>query len=445
MKRTEPASKPQVWPLEKIIPYPNNPRTHPDQQVELLATLMQKHGVDQPIVVDEEGFILKGHGRRMAAVKAGFEDFPVVIHRGLSDADKRAIRLADNQVALLSGWNEDLLRAELTDLSKAGYDMPLLGFDDVSLVTFMAMPPRAGADPDQEIEPPAKPVSRAGDLWLLGKHRLLCGDSTNEKDVELLLGDDVPNLMVTDQPYGIDYDAGWRDSPENRANPKMKRAAKPAARGAVMNDDRADWREAWRLFPGNVAYVWTAGLRSRESVEGLEAAGFEMVAQIIWAKNNFAIGRGDYHFQHEPCWYAVRKGKRHNWAGDRSQTTLWQIDKPQKSETGHSTQKPVECMRRPIQNNSKPGDYVYEPFMGSGTTMIAAEMMNRYALGLELNPAYVDVAVERWQAFTKQEATLEGDGRTYAAVAAARKKAPAKKTGATPKGTGAKRRAQAAE
>lgn len=442
MKRTEPASKPQVWPLAKIIPYPNNPRTHPDQQVELLATLMQKHGVDQPIVVDEDGFILKGHGRRMAAVKAGFEEFPVVIHRGLSDADKRAIRVADNHLALLSGWNEDLLRAELTDLSKAGYDMPLLGFDNVSLVTFMAMPPRAGADPEQEIEPPAKPVSRTGDLWLLGKHRLLCGDCTVEPDVERLLGDDRPHLMVTDPPYGVDYDPEWRDEWAKKY-PSMGNR-KDTAKGKVENDDRADWSAAWNLFPGDTVYCWSAGLRSREVVESLEKAGFVMRAQIIWAKQHIAFGRGDYHFQHEPCWYAVRKGRKGHWAGDRKQTTLWQIDKPQKSETGHSTQKPVECMRRPIQNNSKPGDYVYEPFMGSGTTMIAAEMMNRYTLGLELNPAYVDVAVERWQAFTKHEATLEGDGRTFAAVAAARKKAPARKTGAAPK-TGAKRRAQAAE
>ncbi len=434
-----PASKVELWPLENIIPYHQNARQHSEAQIELIAQSMLTDGVTAPILVDESGSIIYGHGRRAAALKNGFTKYPVAVARGWSEDQKRAVRLKDNQLAALSTWDEGLLRGELNALSKAGYDMPLLGFGDAQLVTFMAMPPAAATDPDDAPEPPANPVARAGDIWLMGKHRLLCGDSTSEAAVKALLGDDVPNLMVTDQPYGIDYDANWRIEAGRRHASMNRPKNDRGAIGKVENDSRADWREAWDLFPGNVAYVWTSDLRARESIEGLAASGFEICAQIIWTKNAIVVGRGDYHFQHEPCWYAVRKGKRHNWTGDRSQSTVWQIDKPQKSETGHSTQKPVECMRRPIQNNSKPGDYVYEPFCGSGTTIIAAEMMNRYCLGIELNPAYVDVAVERWQAFTEREATLAGDGRTYAEIARARKKAPAKKAGAAPKAGDKKR------
>jgi DNA modification methylase len=187
-----------------------------------------------------------------------------------------------------------------------------------------------------------------------------------------------------------------------------------------LNDDKADWREAWALFPGDVAYVWHAGLFAGVVADSLVACDFKLRSQIIWAKSNFAIGRGDYHWHHEPCWYAVREGKTGHYGGDRKQTTLWQIAKPQKSETGHSTQKPVECMKKPIENNSSPGQAVYEPFSGSGTTIIAAEQTGRCCYAIELNPAYVDVAVKRWQEFTGQQATLEATGETFETVAGGR-------------------------
>jgi DNA modification methylase len=239
-------------------------------------------------------------------------------------------------------------------------------------------------------------------------------------DCELYLGDcaDIlPTLgkvdaVVTDPPYGVEYDANWR----NKAMRADGSAIAGRAVGKVENDDRADWTEAWALFPGDVAYIWHAGLFAGAVADSLTATGFKLRSQIIWAKSNFAIGRGDYHWHHEPCWYAVRDGKTGHYTGDRKQTTLWQIPKPQKSETGHSTQKPVECMKRPIENNSSPGQAVYEPFSGSGTTIIAGEMTGRCVYAIELNPAYVDVAVKRWQDFTGKQATLEGDGRTFAEV-----------------------------
>jgi DNA modification methylase len=192
------------------------------------------------------------------------------------------------------------------------------------------------------------------------------------------------------------------------------------ALGKVQNDDRADWREAWALFPGDVAYVWHSSVHIGEVQESLLAAGLVVRSHLVWAKSQMVIGRGHYHYQHEPCWYAVRKGKTSHWAGDRSQTSVWKIDKQQKSETGHSTQKPVECMRRPIENSSSPGQAVYEPFCGSGATIIAAAMTGRACHAIELSPAYVDVGVKRWQDFTGEAAVLDGDGRTFNQIAAER-------------------------
>ena len=237
----------------------------------------------------------------------------------------------------------------------------------------------------------------------------MCGDSTDAGTVSNALNGVVPHLMVTDPPYGVEYDPAWR----NRAGLGNTQRV-----GKVENDDRADWREAWALFPGEVAYVWHGALHAAKVAESLEASGFQIRAQIIWAKDRLVMGRGHYHWQHEPCWYGVR-GTGH-WAGDRKQTTLWQIaSKGQDADTVHGTQKPVECMRRPIENNSSPGQAIYEPFSGSGTTTIAAETTGRACHAIELNPAYVDVAIMRWQAFTGQRAHLE-DGGTFEEVRAAR-------------------------
>ena len=248
-------------------------------------------------------------------------------------------------------------------------------------------------------------------LKLRSEHRIACGDSTDPSVVEGLLGGERPHLMVTDPPYGVAYDPSWRE--------RAGVAGGNHAKGKVLNDDRADWREAWALFPGDVAYVWHAGVFAAEVAQSLRATKFTLRSQIIWDKGQLVLSRGDYHWQHEPCWYAVREGKTGHWAGDRKQTTVWQIEKPRKSETGHGTQKPVECMLRPIRNNSHPRDAVYEPFSGSGTTIIAAQMSARRCFAVELNPAYVDVAVRRWQAFTGEDAVLEATGERFSDRAAA--------------------------
>ncbi|MAY89471.1 MAG: DNA methylase [Pseudooceanicola sp.] len=400
----------EMWPLARLQPYAKNAKAHGADQVAKIAASMAEFGWTVPCLVADDGELIAGHGRVLAATQLGLTEAPVIVLGHLTEAQRRAYRIADNKLTELGTWDEALLSAELNDLLAEDYDLSLIGFDDAELEALLAGevdPETATREGEDEVpEAPETPTSRPGDLWVLGKHRLLCGDATVATDVERLLGDVTPLLMVTDPPYGVEYDPGWR----NKAV-----AAATKRTGKVLNDDRADWREAWALFPGDVAYVWHGALQATTVAESLEASGFNIRSQIIWAKDRLVLSRGDYHWQHEPCLYAVKKTGKGHWAGDRKQTTLWQIaNKDQDAETVHGTQKPVECMRRPILNNSSPGQAVYEPFMGSGTTLIAAETTGRVCLGIELNPAYVDVAVQRWQQFTGQAAVLDGTGESFA-------------------------------
>jgi DNA modification methylase len=396
-------------PVADLVPFAKNARTHSEAQVAQIASSIREFGFNNPVLVDGANGIIAGHGRVMAARKLGLAQVPVIELAHLSETQKRAYILADNRLAELAGWDRELLSLELTDLGDLGVDLVELGFDGAELDALLG---HGQADPREEEtpDPPVDPVSRRGDLWVLGSHRLLCGDATSASDVSRLLGTVRPHLMVTDPPYGVAYDPDWR----NRAG-----ASETKRVGKVMNDDRADWREAWALFPGEVAYVWHGALHATTVAESLAACGFDIRSQIIWAKERHVLSRGHYHWQHEPCWYAV-KGRGH-WSGDRTQSTLWQIpNRDQDATTIHGTQKPVECMRRPMLNNSSPGQAVYEPFSGSGSTIIAAETTGRAAYAMELDPAYVDVAVQRWRAFTGKAALLEEDGRTFTEIASER-------------------------
>jgi DNA modification methylase len=406
-----PADHVERWPLERLVPFARNARTHAPSQVDQIAASMREWGWTNPILVDEAGTIIAGHGRVEAAKKLGLAEAPVMVARGWSEAKKRAYVIADNQLALNAGWNDDLLAAELSDLRELAFDVGLIGFADEDLSRLLG----SGEAVDGEDEVPAvpeQPVSRLGDLWLLGSHRLLCGDATHADSVARLLGTVRPHLMVTDPPYGVDYDPGWRNE---TGTSKTQRT------GKVLNDDRADWREAWALFPGDVAYVWHGALHAGTVADSLTASGFDIRSQIIWTKERLVLSRGHYHWQHEPCWYAVRSSGNGAWSGDRKQTTVWPVSsKAQDAQTVHGTQKPVECMRRPMLNNSSVGQAVYEPFMGSGTTLIAAETSQRMCLGLELNPAYVDVAVQRWQNLTGEKAVLDGHEANFDTMVTAR-------------------------
>jgi DNA modification methylase len=401
-------------PIGDLIPYARNARTHSDAQVALIAGSIREYGFTNPVLVDGANGIIAGHGRALAARQLGLSSVPVIELAHLSETQKRAYVLADNRLAEQAGWDRDLLALEVADLEDLGVDLASLGFelDELAALTATGPGPREEATP----EPPVVPVSRAGDLWLLGRHRLLCGDSTNAGDVARLLDGVRPHLMATDPPFGVNYDPDWR----NRAG-----AAKTKRTGKVLNDHRADWRDAWALFPGEVAYVWHGALHATTVAESLIACGFDIRSQIIWAKERLVLSRGDYHWQHEPAWYAVRRKGRGHWSGDRTQTTLWRVpSRDQDATTVHGTQKPVECMRRPILNNSSPGQAVYEPFCGSGSCLIAAETTGRACLAMELDPAYVDVIVTRWQDFTGEKAVLDGDGRSFAEVARERGLAP---------------------
>lgn len=399
-------------PIDGLIPYARNSRTHSPEQVTQIAASIREFGFTNPILIDADGGIIAGHGRVLAARQLGMATLPCLRLGHLSEAQKRAYIIADNKLALNAGWDETLLALELADLKAMDYDLGLTGFDlgEIDeLIAGLDATPEGQTAADAVPEVRAEAISKPGDVWVLGRHRIMCGDSTSATDVATLLGGGMPHLMVTDPPYGVEYDADWR-------NHALRADGSPSngrAIGTVENDDKADWREAWVLFPGEVAYVWHAGNNSHVVADSLIACGFDLRAQVIWGKNQLVIGRGHYHQKHEPCWYAVKKGATGHWEGDRKQTTLWDIDKPRKSETGHSTQKPIECMRRPIENNSKPGDGVYEPFSGSGTTIIAAEQTGRRCYAMELSPQYVDVAVRRWQQFTGKVATHADTGAPF--------------------------------
>lgn len=422
----------------KLKPHPENPRVHSPEQIKNLRGLIDEFGAVWPLaVVDEKDTIWAGHGRVAAALlDPPMERIPVVIAKGWTKKQKLAFMVADNRIGETSSWDRDVLRKHLEALN-GQFDLAMAGFDALTLPQFLAVPNGGFSDPDEPAPAPvADPVVREGDLWQLGRHVLICGDSTSPAVIARLLDGVVPNLMVTDPPYGVEYDPAWRT--------KAGVGSKGAATGVVLNDDRADWSAAWRLFPGNVAYVWHGALQSAVVAQSLMACGFDIRAQIIWVKARAALSRGNYHWQHEPAFYAqkpgaddgwrfgidhetaeyaVRHGATARWVGGRRQTTVWEIDHV-KNDTGHGTQKPVDCMKRPIENNSVPGDAVYEPFSGSGTTLIAAEMTGRHCFACELSPAYVQVAIERWEKFTRQKATL--NGHTLDQVAAERRAGKAK-------------------
>ncbi len=419
------ADRIEQWPVQRLKPYDRNARTHTGGDVNKVAASIERFGFTIPLLVDEHGEIIAGHCRHLAAQKLKRTTVPVIVARGWSAEEKAAYCIADNQLAARAGWDFDLLQQELERLQSNDFDLGVLGFDLNDLHKLLA-PSEGLTDPDTVPAVEERAITRLGDTWLLGLHRLHCGDATDASAVAAAMGTLSPMLMVTDPPYGVDYDPAWR----------AKRGAKGVAAGRVLNDTKADWRAGWALFPGSVAYVWHGALHADVVAAGLRDQGFELRAQLIWAKQHFAFSRGDYHWKHEACWYAVRKGTKSNWSGDRKQTTVWEIannnpfgNPNAETSFGHGTQKPIECMRRPIVNNSVAGDVVYDPFLGTGTTLIAAEMTGRTCVGLELAPPYVDVIVKRWQAFTGLEAVLEATGETFAKRTAAATRIQRKKAG----------------
>ena len=378
---------------------------------------IEEYGFVVPILARSSGEIVDGHLRLKAAQKLDMSEVPVVLCDAWTDEQVRAFRLLVNRSATWAEWDTELVALEIQELRAADFDLSLTGFAPLEIDNFLFPAPKTIAE-EQISELAREAVTRLGDRWRCGEHMVLCGDATSKDAVQLLLANVSPVLMVTDPPYGVSLDPTWRE----RAGLGKQRQV-----GVIANDNQVDWRQAWKLFPGDVAYIWHAGIHAAEVAAGLESLGFRIRAQIIWVKQHFALGRGDFHWQHEPCWYAVREGQPSRWCGDRSQSTVWEVpnlnpfggsrDEPA---TGHSAQKPVELMRRPILNNSVTGDVVYDPFLGSGTTLIAAESTERICYGLDIDPRYVDVTVLRWQKVTGKAAVLLSNGRRFDEVAAQR-------------------------
>ena len=425
-------------PPDTLTPYEGNPRIHTEQQIAKLKASIQEYGIVLPVLIDTANVIIAGHAVVQACQQLGIEEIPCVRASHLTEAQTKAYILADNRLAEDSSWDTAMLKTEMLKLrDDYGLELEHTGFERREILRLRMDVADEPKDEDATPEESPSVVSREGDLWILGDHRLICGSSTDTETVSRLLAGSKPHLMVTDPPYGVNYDPAWRsqihDSPALRT-------------GRVLNDDLADWHEAWALFPGDVAYIWHASLHGETVAKSLRVCGFGIRAQIIWAKPRFALSRGDYHWQHEccmyalrdtecpdlpgycpgyeSCWYAIREGEKSHWQGSRSESTLWEIDyKDQDTQTTHGTQKPVECMRRPMLNNSEPNDIIYEPFSGSGTSIIAAESCRRRCYAVELNPEYVDMAIRRWEEYTGQQAKLDGNGHTFAEVSELRSEA----------------------
>jgi hypothetical protein len=414
----------QIWPIDKLVFYARNPRKN-DAAVEQMCGSIREFGFKIPCLVRSDGEVIDGHLRLKAARKLGIMEIPVILCDEWTPAQVKAFRLMVNRSATWADWDDDLLKLELMDLQTSDYDLALTGFDTKEIDSLIL-----NDVPDEDAVPPVPitPVSCVGDLWLCGSHRVLCGDATASEAVSRLLGQHKPLLLVSDPPYGIELDSEWRDKAGLNAGghskaPYSKNRTKGHVETTVSGDTRADWSEAFALVPSlEVAYVWHASKFTREVLDGLLRIGFVHHQQIIWDKGRAVLTRTHYWFAHEPCWY-VRK-KNAPWYGKAGEnSTIWNSPSPKfimggsgEEKYDHPTQKPVALMRKSILNHTKRGEFVYDPFLGSGTTLAAAEITGRVCCGLELDPKYVDVVVQRWQGLSGELATLEGDGHTFDAI-----------------------------
>ncbi|MEW9897068.1 site-specific DNA-methyltransferase [Chitinivorax sp. PXF-14] len=398
------ADKIEQWPTAKLLPYARNARTHSDDQVAQIAASIAEFGFTNPILAGSDGIIVAGHGRLAAAQKLGLEIVPVVVLDHLSPTQRRALVIADNRIAENAGWDDAMLRIELEDLQLEGFDLDITGFDADALAELIAgdEPDNEGqTDEDAVPEVGETPISRPGDVWIMGQHRLLCGDSTVAESYARLMQGDVADMVFTDPPYNVNY--------ANSAKDKMRGKDR-----AILNDNLGDGFYDFLLaaLTPTVAncqggiYVAMSSSELDVLQAAFRAAGGKWSTFIIWAKNTFTLGRADYQRQYEPILYGWPEGAQRHWCGDRDQGDVWAIKKPQKNDL-HPTMKPVELVERAIRNSSRPGNVVLDPFGGSGTTLIAAEKSDRVARLIELDPKYVDVIVRRWEDFTGQTAIRE--------------------------------------
>jgi DNA modification methylase len=407
----------ELWPIDRLRLYERNPRTHSDAQVDQIAVSMVEFGWTNPILMDENAGILAGHGRLLAARKLGLAEVPVIRLEHLSEAQKRAYILADNQIALQAGWDDALLAEELAWLRDERFDLDLIGFDGSELERLLAIAygDAASDEAEDEVpEPPEEPVSSPGDLWVLGNHRLLCGDATILADVERVLGGQLAQMTFCDPPYNVDY----ANSPKDKLRGKHR---------PILNDDLGGGFEAFLhdacvnivSVTKGACYICMSSSELHTLQRAFASAGGKWSTFVIWAKNTFTLGRADYQRQYEPILYGWPAGHDRYWCGARDQGDVWFIDKPVRNDL-HPTMKAVALVERAIRNSSKTRDIVLDPFGGSGSTLIACEKASRHARLIELDPKYVDAIIQRWQEFSGSAAGLDGDGRTYDDIVAAR-------------------------
>ena len=403
------------WPTEKLVPYARNARTHSEEQVAQIAASIVEFGFTNPILAGSDGVIVAGHGRLAAAQKLGLDTVPVVVLDHLTPTQRRALIIADNRIAENAGWDDTMLRIELQSLQEDGFNLDITGFDADALAEIMAGEETTvdgQTDDDAVPEVSATPISRPGDVWELGNHRLECGDATDPKSYELLMADARADMVFTDPPYNVDY--------ANSARDKMRGKDRP-----ILNDNLGDGFYDFLLAAltpmlercAGATYIAMSSSELDTLQQAFRAAGGKWSTFIIWAKNTFTLGRADYQRQYEPILYGWPEGQNRHWCGDRDQGDVWNIKKPQKNDL-HPTMKPVELVERAIRNSSRPGDIVLDPFGGSGTTLIAAEKSGRIGWLIELDPNYVDVIVRRWQDWSGQEAYRESDAVKFNDLAA---------------------------
>jgi DNA modification methylase len=410
-----------AWrPLGELIPHARNPRTHSDAQVAQIAASIREFGWTNPVLVDGANGIIAGHGRVLAARRLGLDRVPVIELAHMSEAQRRAYVLADNQLGLNAGWDEELLRLELADLSELGFDLGLIGFGEGELERLLAGDGRTGLTEDDAAPAlPEQAFTKAGDLWMLGEHRLLCGDVTVLADVERVLDGRLADMTFTDPPYNVDYGSSAKD--RLRGN-----------RRKILNDDLGSGFETFLLdactnilaVTKGAAYVCMSSSELHTLQCAFTAAGGKWSTFVIWAKHTFTLGRADYQRQYEPILYGWPSGHDRYWCGARDQGDVWFFDKPARNDL-HPTMKPVALIERAIRNSSKTRDIVLDPFAGSGSTLIGCARSGRQARLVELDPKYCDVIVQRWQAWTGEVATLEGDGRSFEEIAAGHETAAA--------------------
>ena len=403
------------WPTEKLVPYARNARTHSEEQVAQIAASIVEFGFTNPILAGSDGVIVAGHGRLAAAQKLGLDTVPVVVLDHLTPTQRRALIIADNRIAENAGWDDAMLRIELQSLQEDGFNLDITGFDADALAEIMAGEETTvdgQTDDDAVPDVSATLISRPGDVWELGNHRLVCGDATDPKSYELLMADAQADMVFTDPPYNVDY--------ANSAKDKMRGKDRP-----ILNDNLGDGFYDFLLAAltpmlercAGATYIAMSSSELDTLQQTFRAAGGKWSTFIIWAKNTFTLGRADYQRQYEPILYGWPEGENRHWCGDRDQGDVWNIKKPRKNDL-HPTMKPLELVERAIRNSSRPGDIVLDPFGGSGTTLIAAEKTGRIGWLIELDPKYVDVIVRRWQDWSGQEAYRELDAVKFNDLAA---------------------------